>query len=113
MLPTPLTPLPCSYQAEEDSLPAWEGDINLYSHSKGGSYRCLACRLGRSLDACHRHAATPFDNPLFLRAALSVIAYSDDTSPIGGGETWLSLWGRYVPVARCPAAGLSCRFGRR
>ena len=36
--------------------------------------------------------APPFDNPPFLRAALSVIAYSDDTSPKGGGETWLSLW---------------------
>ena len=37
-------------------------------------------------------ASAPFENPLFLRAALSVIAYSDDTSPKGGGETWLSLW---------------------
>ena len=27
-----------------------------------------------------------------------------DTSPKGGGETWLSLRGRYVPVGRCPAA---------
>ena len=27
-----------------------------------------------------------------------------DTSPEGGGETWLSLRGRYVPVGRCPAA---------
>ena len=34
----------------------------------------------------------PFDNPPFFRAALSVIACSDDTSPKGGGETWLSLW---------------------
>ena len=24
--------------------------------------------------------------------------------PKGGGETWLPLWGRYVPVGRCPAA---------
>ena len=24
--------------------------------------------------------------------------------PEGGGETWLPLWGRYVPVGRCPAA---------
>ena len=29
-------PLPCLYQAEEDSFPAWEGEIYLYSHSKGG-----------------------------------------------------------------------------
>ena len=27
-----------------------------------------------------------------------------DTSPKGGGETWLPPWGRYVPVGRCPAA---------
>ena len=29
-----------------------------------------------------------------------------------GAHTWLSLWGRYVPVGRCPAAGLRCRVGR-
>ena len=34
----------------------------------------------------------PLWQPPFLRAALSVIACSDDTSPKGGGETWLSLW---------------------
>ena len=28
----------------------------------------------------------------------------EGTSPKGGGETWLSLRGRYVPVGRCPAA---------
>ena len=27
-VPTPC-PLPCTHRAEEDSLPAWEGDINL------------------------------------------------------------------------------------
>ncbi len=34
----------------------------------------------------------PFDNPL-IKDTPSVIASSDDTSPKGGGETWLPLWG--------------------
>ena len=47
----------------------------------------------------------PLITPPFLRAALSVIACSDDTSPKGGGETCLSLWGRYVPLATSARTG--------
>ena len=50
----------------------------------------LACRLGQALNGAHWAPAPPK----------------------GGGETWLSLRGRYVPVGRCPAAGLRCRVGR-
>ena len=50
--------------------------------------------------------APPFDNPPFLRAALSVIAYSDDTSPKGGGETWLSLWESWQRAALTERAAL-------
>ena len=42
----------------------------------------LACRLGQALNGAHWAPAPPK----------------------GGGETWLPLWGRYVPVGRCPAA---------
>ena len=42
----------------------------------------LACRLGQALNGAHWAPAPPK----------------------GGGETWLSLRGRYVPVGRCPAA---------
>ena len=42
----------------------------------------LACRLGQALNGAHWAPAPPK----------------------GGGETWLPLRGRYVPVGRCPAA---------
>ena len=55
--------------------------------------------------------------------ALSVLANASPPPPkgearlgflqaSGGLPTWLSLRGRYVPVGRCPAAGLRCRVGR-
>ena len=38
------------------------------------------------------------------RWQLALSAPCGGTSPKGGGEAWLSLRGRYVPVGRCPAA---------
>ena len=92
---------------------------------QGGSQRgrFLACRLGRSLDGAPTGAQRPpLITPFFLRAALSVIACSDDTSPKGGGETWLSLWESWQRIAlteRVTFKGgsqrgrfLTCRLGR-
>ena len=55
--------------------------------------------------------------------ALSVLANASPPPPrgearlgfaqaFGSAHTWLPLGGRYVPVGRCPAAGLRCRVGR-
>ena len=50
---------------------------------------------------CHQGSRLP------PRSALNG-AHWAPAPPKGGGETWLSLWGRYVPVGRCPAARVPC-----
>ena len=73
----------------------------------GGSQRghFLACRLGRSLDACHRHAATPFGIKLYNFLPLPYGKGTDSilTSLTGGGRGW-GGWhrrpGRLAPQAR-------------
>ena len=79
-------PCPCPYRraAQEEKLgkqglcPAFPG--------RRSARKVASQKLGREPAVC------PLRPPL------------EGTSPKGGGETWLPLRGRYVPVGRCPAA---------